>query len=195
MTRRLAIAAAALTAVLGITAQVREAGATTSLTRQCISKARANLKAGIGVLRGNFSTDFANCFGPGLQCANTCAGSQATCLTGTAANPGPGALQALCLSNTDPNHLGVSQTFTAALKACSDCAAEPANMQSQCFQGLTPPAQDKLSCATNARVARVNGTAACQTANQPGIDACNSAYSDCLQSCASCPPGDTTCGQ
>ena len=188
MTRRLAIAAAALTAVLGITVQVREAGATTSLTRQCISKARANLKAGIATLRGNFTTDFTACFGPGLQCAQTCGGGQASCLSGTAANPGPGAQESSCAT-------GVNTAFTAAIKACSDCAAEPAAQQSACFQGLTPPSQDKLSCATNARVARVDGAAACQTANQAGIDACNAAYSDCLQSCASCPPGDTTCGQ
>jgi hypothetical protein len=169
MTRRFAVAAAALAALLSFALQVPEAGAFTSVTKQCLTKARQQLTIDLKQLRNDrlnqYVGDRAACFGPGTACATACQ----TTLTGCVANPN--AQRQTCNG-------GCTDTFKVDVQKCSD-----------------PAQADPLGCATQARIARLVCSEGCAATAQPALDQCNFNYSDCVQQCASCPPGSqASCG-
>ena len=165
MTRRFAVAATAFVALSTFALHVPEAGAFTSVTKQCLSNARKAFQSAkqtaSTTLTSQYVADRAACFGPGQACANTCQ----TTLTGCVANPTADRTQCNVTCNS---------TFKTAVQACS---SDP----------------DPLGCATQKRIDRLNCSTGCSINDQPALDACNSAYSDCVQQCASCAPG-STCG-
>jgi hypothetical protein len=169
MTRRFAVAATAFVALSSFALHVPEAGAFTSATKQCLSLAKTNFnnnkhQAAVTLL-SQYVADRAACFGPGQACANAC---QIT-LNGCAANPTADRLKCQTACNTAFKGPG-----PGSVQACS-----------------TDP--NPLGCATAARVTRLQCITQCSVNDQPAFDACNSAYSDCVQQCASCAPG-STCG-
>jgi hypothetical protein len=167
MIRRVAVATAAFVALSTFALHVPEAGAFTSVTKQCLNTAKTNFtnnrKNASASIQSQYIADRAACFGPGQACANAC---QLT-LNGCAATP-------------TADRLGRNQTCNADFKTnvqkCSD-----------------PTQTDPLGCATQARITRLNCSNAAAIADQPALDACNATYSDCVQQCASCPPG-SACG-
>jgi hypothetical protein len=165
MTRRFAVAAAALAALLSFALQVPEAGAFTSVTKKCIANARASLLNDSKQFRINrlnqYAADRAACFGPGTSCANDCQAN----LNGCVAQPN--ADRSTCNQN------------------CNDT-----------FKNVDlPKCNSDLACATQARINRLICQEGCSQTAQPLLDQCNFNYSDCVQQCASCPPGsDATCG-
>jgi len=165
MTRRFAVAAAAFVALSSFALHVPEAGAFTSVTKQCLNNARKTFQTAkqqaSAALTSTYVADRAACFGPGQACANTCQ----TTLNGCVANPT--ADRASC-------NVNCNSAFKTGVQACS---GQP----------------DPLGCATQARITRLNCSTQCSINDQPALDACNSAYSDCVQQCASCAPG-STCG-
>lgn len=165
MTRRFAVAAAAFVALSSFALHVPEAGAFTSVTKQCLNNARKTFQTAkqqaSATLTSQYIADRAACFGPGQACATTCQNSLNACLAN------PTADRTAC--NVNCNGL-----FKTAVQACSSAA-------------------DPLGCATTARIARLTCSNQCAVNDQPAIDTCNSTYSDCVQQCASCPPG-STCG-
>jgi hypothetical protein len=165
MTRRFAVAAVAFVALSSFALHVPEAGAFTSVTKQCLNNARkafqTNKQQASATLTSQYVADRAACFGPGQACATTC---QQT-LTGCQANPN--AERSTC-------NIACNSAFKTSVQACSSNA-------------------DPLGCATQARIDRLNCSNTCSVNAQPALDACNSAYGDCVQQCASCAPG-STCG-
>jgi hypothetical protein len=165
MTRRFAVAAAAFVALSSFALHVPEAGAFTSVTKQCLNNARKAFQTAkqqaSASLTSQFIADRAACFGPGQACATTCQNT----LNGCLANP-----------NADRTTCNVNCN-TAFKTAVQACANDP----------------DPLGCATQKRIDRLNCSNGCSVTDQPAIDACNSTYSDCVQQCASCAPG-STCG-
>ena len=165
MTRRFAVAAAAFVALSSFALHVPEAGAFTSVTKQCLTNARkafqANKLQSSQTLTSQYIADRAACFGPGQACASTC---QQT-LNGCVANPNAG--RTAC-------NVGCNNTFKTAVQACTN---DP----------------DPLGCATQKRIDRLDCSNGCSVTAQPALDTCNSAYSDCVQQCASCAPG-SVCG-
>jgi hypothetical protein len=167
MTRRFAVAAAAFVALSSFALHVPEAGAFTSVTKLCLNNARKafqlNKANASQTITSQYVADRAACFGPGQACATTCQGT----LNGCVANPN--ATKAQCASDCNT-------AFKTAVQACTD-------------------ATDPLGCATQSRIDRLNCVNGCSAnlATQGAIDACNRAYSDCVQQCASCAPG-STCG-
>ena len=165
MTRRFAVAAAAFVALSSFALHVPEAGAFTSVTKQCLSAARTNFsnnkKQAAATITSQYIADRAACFGPGQACANTCQNT----LNGCLANPN--AQKASCSQ-------GCNATFKTNVQTCADQT-------------------DPLGCATQTRIDRLNCVTGCSTGVQAAVDTCNSAYSDCVQQCASCAPG-STCG-
>jgi hypothetical protein len=166
MTRRFAVATAAFVALSSFALHVPEAGAFTSVTKQCLNSAKTNFsnnkKSAATSITSQYLADRAACFGPGQQCANTC---QAT-LNGCSAP--------FNTTRTTCN-VNCNATFKTQVGGCSTNA-------------------DPLGCATTARIVRLNCSNGCSVTEQPLLDGCNSAYSDCVQQCASCAPG-STCGQ
>jgi hypothetical protein len=168
MIRRVAVATAAFVALSTFALHVPEAGAFTSVTKQCLNNARTqfsnNKKQASATITSQYIADRAACFGPGQACANTCQGT----LNGCAATP----------TTTRQNcNIACNAAFKTGPNSIQACSSAP----------------DPLGCATQARITRLNCSTQCTITGQPAFDACNSAYSDCVQQCASCPPG-STCG-
>jgi len=165
MTRRFAVAAVACVALSSFALHVPEAGAFTSVTKQCLTAARKAFQTAkqtaSTTLTSQYIADRAACFGPGQACANTC---QST-LTGCLANP---------TADRTSCNVNCNTAFKTAVQTCS---SDP----------------NPLDCATQKRIDRLNCSNGCSVTDQPAIDACNSAYSDCVQQCASCAPG-SPCG-
>jgi len=168
MTRRFAVAAAAFVALSSFALHVPEAGAFTSVTKQCLNNAKKAFQAAKSqantTITSQYVADRAACFGPGQACANTC---QAT-LTGCLANP---------TADRQTCNINCNTAFKQGPNSIQACSSNP----------------DPLGCATAARITRLNCSNQCAVNDQPAVDACNSAYSDCVQQCASCAPG-STCG-
>jgi len=167
MTRRFAVAAATFATLASLALQVPRASAFTSVTKQCLTKARQQLTIDLRQLRSDrltkYAGDRAACFGPGTACANDCQ----TVLTGCVANPNSD--RQICNQNA-------TDKFKTAVTACNS-------------------APDPLGCATQARITRLDDLATCSANVQGALDQCNFSYSDCVQQCASCPPGSAaTCG-
>ena len=165
MTRRFAVAAVAFVALSSFALHVPEAGAFTSVTKQCLNNARktfqTNKQQASSTLTSQYIADRAACFGPGQACATTCQNT----LNGCLANP---------TADRTQRNVTCNSQFKTDVQACS---GNP----------------DPLGCATQARIKRLTCSNDAAIADQPAIDACNSAYSDCVQQCASCAPG-STCG-
>ena len=126
MTRRFAVAATAFVALSTFALHVPEAGAFTSVTKQCLTNARKAFQSAkqtaSTTITSQYVADRAACFGPGQACANTCQ----TTLTGCVANPTADRTQCNVTCNS---------TFKTAVQACS---SDP----------------DPLGCATQKRIDR-----------------------------------------
>jgi hypothetical protein len=165
MTRRFAVAAAAFVALSTFALHVPEAGAFTSVTKLCLSNARKTFQTAKQQASATITSQYIADRAACFGPGQACATSCQNTLNGCVANPN--AARAAC-------NVGCNTTFKTAVQACSSNT-------------------DPLGCATQARIDRLNCSNGCATAAQPSLDTCNSAYSDCVQQCASCAPG-STCG-
>ena len=165
MTRRFAVAAVAFVALSSFALHVPEAGAFTSATKQCLSLAKTNFSANKKQAATTILSQYVADRAACFGPGQACANTCQTTLNGCVANPN--AARAAC-------NVGCNTTFKTAVQACSSNT-------------------DPLGCATQARIDRLNCSNGCSVTAQPALDTCNSAYSDCVQQCASCAPG-STCG-
>jgi len=167
MTRRFAVAAATFVTLASLALQVPRASAFTSVTKQCLNNARKQLTTDLKNLRTDRLNQYAGDRAACFGPGQACANSCNTVLNGCMANPN--ADRATCTQ-------AATDKFKTAVTACND---QP----------------DPLGCATQARIARLNDLTVCSANVQPALDQCTFNYSDCVQQCASCPPGSqATCG-
>jgi hypothetical protein len=169
---RFAIAAAGFLALFALAAN--EASALTSTTRQCISRERKAYRDALRAARAEelrtFQSKYSDCFGPGAGCAQGCTIEQTNC------QDGPKKAQQKCIEDNDsqgkddPNFTSCGDIFENTIR--SDCNQRPDD-------------QDALKCAADARIARFACTQKCAADQAPALDACNFAFGDCVQACAS----------
>ena len=145
------------------------AEAISSRTRACILAARTARRSCTLQCVKDFQNMFAGCFGPGAQCAAGCITQQSQCLL-----PPVGGRTA-CQKDTDPNPGNGVDEGACAVKlraALQDCTG--------------PDVADPDKCASDARLAGLRCNEDCDFVYAPAIQACNIAFNDCTQSCASC---------
>src|SRR5262249_8363500 len=167
MTRRFAVAAATFVTLASLALQVPRASAFTSVTKQCLNNARKQLTNDLRQLRTDRLNQYAGDRAACFGPGQACANDCQAVLNGCVAAPD---------AARSPCPQAATDKFKTAGTACSD---QP----------------DPLGCATQARIARLNDLNVCSTNVEPALDQCTFNYSDCVQQCASCPPGSAgTCG-
>jgi hypothetical protein len=180
MTRRTQMAT--IGAALGMLVLTPPAGAVTSRTRACLFAAKRSRVNCLNTCRSDYITNFQGCFGPGSACAAACLNDQATCQSG------PGESLAACKRDTlfcaDGSENGVNDC-TSANATTGACASTLRSALDDCTDPDKHP-EGALACASNARLDNLRCQSACQILFAPALQACNQAFSDCTESCASC---------
>ena len=178
MTRRFAtftlLAGLALTAFAPTSAR-----AISSRTRLCIAAARTARKTCTTQCLTDFQNTYVSCFGPGADCAASCISQQSSCLLG------PVSARTACEKDTDPNpNDGVAEGACATNQRDDlECCSDPT-----CTVKLDP---DPIQCASKARLKAIACNNDCVLVYAPAVQACNQAFNDCTQACASCR--DSSC--
>jgi hypothetical protein len=184
MTRRLTVAAAALLALPVVAVWTPDASAFTTAKRLCVSTARRTLKNTLSTSRAAanaaYQTSLKVCFSdPGNGCVTQCLNGQTVCQQGPdPLHPGPAALKDKCSNSQDAND-GVTsclEQFDADTTACSTAA-------SSCTGDPNTCANQQLTCAQNARLARFACQQSCAAQYQKALDTCSTSFNDCLEGC------------
>ncbi len=172
MTRRRA--PLCLLALFALAAYAPEARAISSRTRLCIAAARNARKACVVQCGTDFQNTFTTCFGPGAGCAGGCITAQSNCLVS------PVAARTACEKDTDPNpNDGIPEGACAVnLRNDLQCCGDPT-----CTTKLDP---DPTQCASKARLKGIACNEDCILVYAPAVQACNQAFNNCTQGCASC---------
>ncbi len=168
MIRRTTLAAMAALAALFVVASTTHA--TTDISRQCIRTARRSLQTCRLGCVSDFKTRQAQCFGPGLACAQVCQTTNDACRAPLDTQ------QQVCINGDDtptPPILGCQDTLRQGLDACRELFDRGA---------IT----DLDACANQARLANLQCLLNCRSSLDELFLACNTAFSQCLAACASC---------
>jgi hypothetical protein len=194
MTRRLTVAAAALLALPAVALWTQEAGAFTTAKRLCVSSARRTLKNTLSTTKiqaqNAYQASLRTCFSdPGGGCVDQCFAAQTSCQVGDPAHgkPGPKTQRDTCSTTVDPNDGVVSCVEQADIDQAKCCLNDGTPANKGCT--ITPTgnfntdAAAQLACAETVRLTRFNCQQACAAKTQAGLDACTSAFNDCLEGC------------
>ncbi|MGH7893656.1 MAG: hypothetical protein ACREQL_03260 [Candidatus Binatia bacterium] len=168
MIRRTTLVALAALAALFVVAGTTHA--TTDTTRTCIRTARKTLQSCRLDCSTSFRTRQAQCFGPGVDCAQKCQIASDGCR-------GPLDTQRkVCLSGDDsttPPTLGCADVLRQGLDECRE----------RFDRGEIT---DLDACANQKRLANLECVLGCSSSLDELYLACNNQFSQCLAACASC---------
>jgi hypothetical protein len=171
MTRRIAFTAAA--AIIGIGLVAPMAHALTARTAKCVRDARAGLRDCTATARDACRTDYTTavnvCFaGPGLGCATSCQDDLLSC------QAGPIGAQTACRNDGIPGGTDCTDVFEGKRDVC------------RAITNPVPEEETRLrrECLGKASLERFACNQACGLASRDELQACNTTFNDCLESCA-----------